>query len=78
MIHVDNTVSDKFPINNGVRQGDPISAKLITAEMAEIVKKADISERINEDGEHLTNLGFAYDVSYSTNKPNRCKDTETL
>ena len=50
-IHLDTLVSDGFPINRGVRQGDPLSSKLSTAVMEEVFKKADISERIIVDGE---------------------------
>ena len=31
--------------------------------MEEVFKKADISERVNVDGENLTNLRFADDVA---------------
>ena len=62
-IHLDKLVSDEFPINRGVRQGDPHSPKLFTAVMEEVCMKADISERINVDGENLTNLRFADDVA---------------
>ena len=55
-------MSDEFPINRGVRQGDPLSPKLFTTVMEEVDKKADIFEGINADGEYLTNLRFADDV----------------
>ena len=35
-IHLDNILSDKFPVNGGVRQGDPILPRLFTAVMEEI------------------------------------------
>ncbi|GFS08727.1 endonuclease-reverse transcriptase [Elysia marginata] len=35
-IHIDNLRSEPFPINRGVRQGDPISPKLFTAAIEEI------------------------------------------
>ena len=71
-IHVDKLVSDEFPINKGVRQGDPLLPKLFAAVMEVIFKKADISEGTNVDGEKLTNLSFAYDLLFSTknNKTN--------
>ena len=56
-------MSDEFPVNRGVRQGDPLTPKLFTAVKEEVFKKADISEGINVDGENLTNLRFADDVA---------------
>ena len=56
-------MSDEFPIHRGVRQGDPLSPKLFTADMEEGFKKADISEAVNVGGENLTNLRFADDVA---------------
>ena len=56
-------MSDEFPIHRGVRQGDLLSPKLFTAVMEEVFKKVDISEGVNVDGEHLTNLRFADDVA---------------
>ena len=61
-------MSDEFPINRGVRQGDPLSPKLLTAVMEEVFKKADISDGINVDGETLTNLRFADDVALFNGK----------
>ena len=56
-------MSDESPIHRGFRQGDPLSPKLITAVIEEVLKKADISEGVNVDGEDLTNLRFADDVA---------------
>ena len=38
-VHLDNHVSEPFAIRRGVRQGDPISPKLFTAVIEEIIKK---------------------------------------
>ena len=56
-------MSDEFPINRGVRQGDPLSSKSFTAVVEGVFKKAGISKGINVDGENLTNLRFADDVA---------------
>ena len=62
-IHLDKLVSEEFSVHRGVRQGDPLSPKLITAVMEEVFTKADISEGVNVDGENLTKLRFADDVA---------------
>ena len=41
-VHRDNHVSEPFAIERGVRQGDPISSKLFTAVIEEILKKKQI------------------------------------
>ena len=61
-------MSDEFPINRGVRQGDPLSPKLFTAVVGEVFKKADISEGINVDIENLTNLRVADNVALFNEK----------
>ena len=55
-------MSDKLPINR-VRQGGPLSPEIFTAVVEEVLKKADICEGINVDGETLTNLRFVDDVA---------------
>ena len=50
-------------MNRGVRQGDSLSPKLLTAVMEAVFKRADISDGINVDGENLTNLRLADDVA---------------
>ena len=62
-VHLDKLVSTEFPIHRGVRQGDPLSPKLFTAVMEEVLKKADISEGVSVEGENLTNLRLADDVA---------------
>ena len=56
-------MSDEFIINREVRQGHPVSPKLFIAVKEDVSKKRDISEEVNTDGEHLTSLRFADDVS---------------
>ena len=56
-------MSDEFPINREVRQGDPLSPKLFIAVMEEVFRKVYLSSGINFGGENITNLRFAGDVS---------------
>ena len=65
-IHIDNHVSEKFEIERGVRQGDPISPKLFTAAIEDIFKLSDLQKGINIDGEQLKDLRFADDVALCT------------
>ena len=67
-------VSDEFPINRGVRQGDPLSSKLFTAVVEEVFKKADISEGINVYGETLTSLRLPKMLLFS--KKNKTKQNK--
>ena len=55
-IHSDNVAFDKFSRNRAARWADPMSRKLFTAVIEEILKMRGISEGINVHGEHLTNL----------------------
>lgn len=55
---------EKFPIEKGVRQGDPLSPKIFTAVLESIFRKLDWSKkgfRIN--GEYLSHLRFADDIA---------------
>ena len=65
-IHLDNHVSDSFPIERGVRQGDPISPKLFTAAIEDVFQKANLKEGINIEDETLKDLRFADDVALCT------------
>ena len=69
-IHSDNLVSYEFLKNRGVVHEDQLSPKLCTAVMEEIFKTVGISEGtyVDLDGENLTNLRFAEDVSKKQNK----------
>ena len=60
-------------INREVRKGDPFSPKLVTADIEEVLKKTDISEEINVDGENLTNLRFSDDVALFNEKTKKWK-----
>ncbi len=67
-IHIDNDVSKPIQINRGVRQGDTISPKKITAAIEEeVFKKLNLEERgLNIDGEMLTDQRFADYVALIT------------
>ena len=63
-MHVDNQVSEEMLILRDVRQRDPISPKLFTATIQEMVKNVQLEEKgINIDGEKLSDLRFADDVA---------------
>lgn len=58
-------VGTTFPINRGVKQGDPISPKLFTALLETIFRNMNIEDQsfgININGERLTHLRFADDI----------------
>ena len=67
---------DDFPINRGVSQGDPLSPKLSTVVMEEVIKNAYISEGINVDGEYLKNVGLLTMLLFSTKKRPPTKQME--
>lgn len=59
------TLGPQFPINRGVRQGDPMSPKLFLAVLEMIFRKIKWSDRqkgIIIRGHHLSNLRFADDL----------------
>ena len=55
-------------INRGVRQGDTISPKILTAAIEEeVLKRLNLEKnRVNVDGEYLTDLRFADDAALTT------------
>ena len=56
-------ISEEFPINKGVRQGDPISPKLFSAVLETIFRNLDWDEYgLNINGEKLNHLRFADDL----------------
>ncbi|CAG9137374.1 unnamed protein product [Plutella xylostella] len=58
-------IGTTFPINRGVKQGDPISPKLFTALLETIFRNMNIEDQsfgININGERLTHLRFADDI----------------
>ena len=66
-VHVQNQVSKEILVLRGVRQGDPISPKLFTATIREMFKNAQQEEKgINIDGDKMSDLRFADDVSLTT------------
>ena len=67
-VHLDNHVSEPFPIERGVRQGDPISPKLFTAAIEEVFKEADLKEGIKIGEDKVKDLRFADDVALCTKR----------
>lgn len=57
------TLGNKFKIERGVRQGDPLSPKLFSAVLENVFRKLDWSDYgLNIDGAKLNHLRFADDV----------------
>ena len=56
--------SEKIRIKRGVRQGDTISPKLVTATLESIFRRLNRENKgLKIDGEFLTNFRFADDIS---------------
>lgn len=54
----------RFPIEKGVRQGDPLSPKIFSAVLESIFRNLDWDEKgIQIDGEYLSHLRFADDIA---------------
>lgn len=65
------TTGDEFPIERGVRQGDPISPKLFSAVLETIFRRLDWDNfGINVNGEKLSHLRFADDLILFSECPN--------
>eukprot|EP00794_Sanderia_malayensis_P004319 gene4318-4893_t len=56
------SLSRKFKIMKGVRQGDTLSPVMFTAELEEIFRRMEIEVGININGERMNNLRFADDI----------------
>ncbi|KAI8422947.1 hypothetical protein MSG28_014050 [Choristoneura fumiferana] len=66
------TKGDQFPINRGVRQGDPLSPKLFNAVLEYIFRKLDWENYgININGSRLNHLRFADDIVLLEEDPNK-------
>ena len=69
-IHLENTTTSVFKILKGVRQGDPISPKLFTAAMEDVIRNMDWQSKVIAiNGEHLTHLRFADDIMLVSHDP---------
>ena len=63
---MENEVSEKIPILRGVRQGDPISPKLLTTTI-QVFESAQLEETgLNVDGEKMVGVRLADDVTLAT------------
>ena len=65
-VHLDKHTSESFPIERGVRQGNPISPKLVTAAIEQVFQKSNLQTGSEIYGENLTDLHFADDVALCT------------
>ena len=62
-----------------MRQGDPISLKLFTATIQEVLKNAQLKEKgINIDGEKLSDLSFAHEVALTTGVKDKKHQLNTM
>ncbi|KAJ2941256.1 hypothetical protein O0L34_g3453 [Tuta absoluta] len=69
------TIGEKFPIQRGVRQGDPISPKLFTAVLEMIHRNLDWSHfGININGENLSHIRFADDLVLFSECPKQLEE----
>jgi len=78
-LSLDYTKIQELKIAKGVRQGDTISAKLLTASLESIFRKTNWEgEGVNIDGEYLNHLRFAYDISNTTEVPTELQQISDL
>lgn len=69
-------LSQRIPIEKGVRQGDSLSPKLFSAVLESVFRRLDWEEKgMNIDGERFTNLRFADDVVLVSEK---CEELEEM
>ena len=69
-IYLENTTTCVCKILKGVRQGDPISPKLFTAAMEDVIRNMDWQSKVIAiNGEHLTHLRFADDIMLVSHDP---------
>lgn len=56
-------LGDSFPINKGVRQGDPLTPKLFSEVLEQMFRKFECNQLgLNINGSRLTHLRFADDL----------------
>jgi hypothetical protein len=68
-------VSNRFPINRGVRQGDTLSPKLFNAGLEQIFRQLDWDNKgISINGERLNHLRFADDIVLISTNANEISD----
>jgi len=72
-VRVDNQYTPTFPINNGVRQGDALSAILFDLVLEAIFQKMNITGHIGIKSTQI--LAYADDVAMVSRNKNALKDT---
>lgn len=70
------SIGEEFPVERGVRQGDPISPKIFSAVLEMIFRNLDWTNKgLNINGENLSHLRFADDLILFSENP---KTLETM
>lgn len=69
------SIGEEFPVERGVRQGDPISPKIFAAVLEMIFRNLDWTNKgLNINGENLSHLRFADDLILFSENPKTLKE----